>query len=101
MNVKQKQNQNLKSQVFGSCESGVGKVSDHRTIGSRKCFESPENILSLKNEKKGTNWKKEKGEMEGKKEKSKKQNEGQVGNTKCKNAQMRHKLYGLLLTIYF
>ena len=39
--------------------------------------------------------------MEGKKKKTKKQNEGQVGNTKCKNAQMRHKLYRLLLTSYF
>ena len=48
------------------------KVSDQRTIGPRKCFECPENILSLKNEKREPTAKKEKGEMDGKKEKSKK-----------------------------
>ena len=45
------------------------KVSDHRTIDPRKCFESPENILNLKNEKREPTGKKEKGEMEGKKKK--------------------------------
>ena len=43
------------------------KVSDQRTIGPRKCFECPENILSLKNEKREPTAKKEKGEMEEKK----------------------------------